>query len=765
MGGLRNFLQTPEGQRPGLLSRLLIWIPVLLVGVAVGIVGWHYFDLYTESPEFCGALCHANGPEYVTHKVSAHSGVECGACHIGPGLLPKFEAKYYGVGELISQLANTYERPIEAPVERMRPAEEVCEHCHSAEKEEADRLRAVSYFASDEANSEARTALLLRISAADPVGDDATEPHRRGIHWHAENEVWFASVDPERREIPWIRVFVDGQVTEYQEKGWRPTEEDLAGLVFRTMDCMDCHNRPTHVFEKPERALDEALADGRIDSGLPFVKREGLKLLTASYSTQEAGMDAMEGLAAFYRSDYPDVYSDERLLVDSAIEVLRDIYGHTVFPEMNLDWQAYPDNVGHLDSAGCFRCHDGEHTTGDGEAIPANCTTCHSVPVVSKGDRAPNANSLLSMFAKAANEPQSHLEPSFIEEHRILADVSCGDCHGAIEYGTDNTSFCANGACHGQQWPELDLSADFDHPIELENRHVEASCEACHAGVRRPAIDDCAECHQPFPRPHFGAECSKCHTTEGWEESASVWVSDVPAIPHSVGGGIECALCHGAGAFVPMPASHQGIPSESCVQCHEVAPVADISPISHGVEGLSDCLACHEAGKLMPADHVGRITDSCLLCHDSNGAGGTPSVPHPVDPATDCAACHEAGGGRPMPASHAGIALESCLLCHEVDVEPGIPSIPHRAESELDCGLCHGAGGPQPKPLSHEAYTLESCLVCHRMARAAGTPSIPHKVEELPDCLLCHGTDGVKPVPSGHARWISESCALCHEEE
>jgi hypothetical protein len=649
-----------ETQKGPWERRLLVWGAIYLVGAVVVIVAAYYFDVYTESDVFCGLVCHANVPQGITSEVSAHANVECGTCHIGPGLLPKVSSKIFGVGELYKQLTNTYERPIAPPVARLRSARDICQQCHWPDRFHENQARLFTHFASDEENSATHTFFVLRLGQ----GGDPQES-AQGIHWHIEN-LTYASLDPQNQEIPWIGAVRDGQPVAYQAIDSGLTAEALERLPRRQMDCLDCHNRAAHNFRNPERSLDEALAAGRIDRSLPFVKREALKLLSASYPTQEAGLKAMENLEEFYRSQYPGLYSDQRQAVERAVDVIQDIYGHTVFPDMNLNWQSYPDNLGHTDFSGCFRCHDGKHVNAQGEVIPLNCNLCHSVPVVAEADQEPSLPLVFDFVAQTGREPDSHRETSFIWDHRILANESCADCHGPIEYGTDNSSFCANGVCHGQEWPKLALEADFSHPpIPLAGQHARVQCNECHQGVERPPTEDCTACHRPEPEPHFGSQCSQCHTVDGWQKSADSWITDAPSNPHGVET-VDCLLCHGESGLEPAPDTHVEIPAELCVFCHGSATIVMVPIIPHAVGGPDTCITCHGEGALKPESALHRSipSASCLDCHRS-GPIEAVVIPHVVEGRGNCLVCHDEGKLKPVPAGHKGWTNEFCLTCHK----------------------------------------------------------------------------------------------------
>jgi len=768
MSEQRNPGQAPGSGRWLRVRRVLMWIGVGLVGAVLLITAAYYLDVATESKEFCGLLCHPNRPEYVTHEASPHANVECGTCHVGPGLTPKITAKIYGVGELVSLLTNSYDRPIQLPVERLRPARDICEQCHWPGISNPDRLRLIETFAADEQNTGSRTSLTMRLGGGQTDGSAG-----QGVHWHVANPVQYVATDRLNQQIAWVGLTVNGQQVGYQQQGVQLTPEQLAKLPRRDMDCLDCHNRATHVFVKPEQKLDEALASGRIDRSLPFVKREGLKLLSASYPSQDKGVAAMVGLADFYRSQYPSVLSAKQQAIDQAVAALQDIYRQTVFPEMNLTWQAYPNNLGHADFPGCFRCHDGQHLNAQGEAIPANCTLCHSVPVATQVGQQSDLGLAVGAPAAGVTKPDSHLKATFLADHRVLADESCVRCHGPIQYGVDNSSFCANGLCHGQEWPNLNLRAGFTHPIQLVGQHATTSCNACHQGVRKPSIKDCASCHKPPSTLHFGTECSKCHTPEGWAQSASRWVTGAPAIPHPVEAATDCLTCHGAAGRKPVPASHEGIPSASCTYCHKGQAAAPLTgpPIPHRVQGPDTCQTCHGQGPLEPtsAIHVGIPAGSCLTCHTSVPLVDVPTIPHVIEGRDTCLTCHDQGKLKPEPVNHQGWPNEACLLCHKVlpaATPVAGPAIPHRIDGLATCLSCHGQAPLKPVSVVHQGISTnapsDTCLACHKSVPLTDVLAVPHRTQGREDCLACHGQGEEGRTPENHKGWPKESCLLCH---
>jgi len=592
---------------PAQIKRGLLWTGILLATAVVAVVGAYYFDVATESRAFCGELCHPNGPQFVTQEISPHADVECGVCHVGPGLPAKVMAKIAGTRELYLLVTNSFERPITHPVNQLRTADVICEQCHSPGQPYEDQIERIARFADDEANTETEILMAMRIGG----GDEST-----GAHWHIEHPVSYVSQDVDHQNIQWVGVTGDdGQLIEYNATNNPLSAEELADLPRQEMDCMTCHNRATHAFRNPADRVDEALATGDLDDQLPYLKREAVKRLSASYASQEEGISAIDDLAQFYSTEY--TYAERQASVEHAVTVLQEIYRETVFPEMRITWDVYPDNLGHKDFPGCFRCHDGNLVNEQDEAISNSCTLCHSAPVVAKAGLDMTDGAVLQGLLLTNQKPDSHLAKSFAWDHRILANDTCAECHGTIEYGTDNTSFCANGVCHDQDWPEPASVASFAHPVQITGQHAQLSCNECHQGTEEPSFEDCTTCHQP-PEPHFGATCIQCHNTYDWEDSAAAWLAVTSVTPHRIDPATDCASCHVDGNATSLPADHSAFPGELCTRCHGDGSTVEMVEVPHVVEGRDRCLVCHDQDGLspVPANHQGWDVISCLLCHE-----------------------------------------------------------------------------------------------------------------------------------------------------
>lgn len=326
---------------------------------------------YMESVTFCGQTCHTvMQPEFAAYQNSPHSRVECVQCHIGPGASWFVKSKLSGTWQVFAVTFNTFERPIPTPVHNLRPARETCEQCHWPQKYGEDRVRVINKYADDEANTLSKTVLLVKIGG----GNHGVGIH--GTHLGPGVRIRYGHSDESRQTIPWMEYSDKTRRTVYKTADAKP---DGAGLTMREMDCMDCHNRPSHSFELPERAVDTAMFAGEIPN-LPFAKKKSVEALKKTYATREAAAGQIPAeLAAFYRDTYPAVYAERRADVERAGRAVLAIWNRNVFPDMKVTWGTYPNNIGHNDFPGCFRCHDDEHTSADGRKVSQDCNACHNL--------------------------------------------------------------------------------------------------------------------------------------------------------------------------------------------------------------------------------------------------------------------------------------------------------------------------------------------------------------------------------------------------
>jgi hypothetical protein len=333
---------------------------------------------YMDSTSFCGQVCHGvMAPEFAAFQDSPHSRLECVQCHIGAGASWFAKSKVSGVRQVFAVALNTYSRPIASPVRNLRPARETCEQCHWPEKFHGDKIKVIHAYADDEKNTDSTTTLQIHVGGGSDRLGMAT-----GIHWHMNvaNQIEYIATDDKRQVIPyvWLKDRF-GNVREYTAEGVTP--DQLAKGERRRLDCVDCHNRPSHAFAPTaDRAVDGALAMGEMPATLPYVKREATAALTVTYASQTAAEDAIAArLREFYRVQYSQVFMARRQDVERAVQATQHLYSRNVFPAMNITWGTYPNNLGHMDFPGCFRCHDENHKTKDGKTIGQSCDLCHAI--------------------------------------------------------------------------------------------------------------------------------------------------------------------------------------------------------------------------------------------------------------------------------------------------------------------------------------------------------------------------------------------------
>lgn len=325
---------------------------------------------YMDTPNFCGQACHVMTPEWTAYHVSSHSGVACTECHVASGFPGYVHAKVNGTQQFLMVLFHDYPRPIRADG-KVPPASATCMKCHNPNTYIGDKLLVKTSFGDDEKNSETQTVVLMHVGGRDQFG------HLSGIHGAHLAHIEYISTDEQNQTIPWVRKFnADGSITEFDAS----TKSPPPNAQWHTMDCIDCHNRAAHSFDTPTRALNKDMVAGVPSTSLPFVHKEGLALIKATYTSRaEADAKIISGLDTFYRTQYPQVWNGQRALVDQAAKTLATIYDENVFPFMKVTWGTHPNNLGHNAYPGCFRCHDGSHTSKSGVTITNDCTVCHNL--------------------------------------------------------------------------------------------------------------------------------------------------------------------------------------------------------------------------------------------------------------------------------------------------------------------------------------------------------------------------------------------------
>jgi nitrate/TMAO reductase-like tetraheme cytochrome c subunit len=447
---LRLDLEDPRHRR-----RLVVFLAITFVVVLplVGLSSYHGYH-YTDSTEFCAKVCHVvMEPQAVAFERSPHARVACAECHIGPGADWFVKSKLSGTRQVFRTMLDSFSRPIPPAITELRPARETCEHCHWPAKFFGSQLRTIVRYAADETNTRREVLMLVRTGGADPHSGRA-----EGIHQHMAlaGAVEYVATDEALQRIPWVKYTdADGNARVYRSDGKHAAEPPPEGIL-RQVDCMDCHNRAAHLFRSPQHAVDQALEAGLLDREIPFIKREAVAAMSEPYPDRlaaEAGI--RERLTGFYSGpragalregqapaeppptarlvsqteEGPRVRLSPEALA-AVVDRVVDLYRQNFFPEMRVNWQTYPDNIGHRESAGCMRCHDGEHVADDGSRISSDCATCHTF-LNRKGDDP--ATFVQGEFQHPIPlAPHSHLRCEQCHSGGPL--LSCTECHESGEW-------------------------------------------------------------------------------------------------------------------------------------------------------------------------------------------------------------------------------------------------------------------------------------------------------------------------------------------
>lgn len=396
---------------------------IFVVGTAIFVllsaVGSYEAFHYTESTKFCGTLCHSvMEPEYTAHSQSPHAQVACATCHVGPGADWYARSKLSGLYQVYATIADIYPKPIPTPIKNLRPARAVCEQCHWPQKFYGHKLQLRDHYLSDQANTPWRIGLNLKVGPP-----QSALGLIEGIHWHtnARVRIDYIAADRGRQQIPWVR-YTDldsGAVKIFRQQG-QPTGSPPPAGELRTMDCIDCHNRSSHLYRAPAQFIDSAITAGRIPAELPEIKSLAVKLCTPPYASREKAKESIRaGITQFYRVSYPSLFATRPDLVEKGVAGVQGEFAKNIFPFMRVNWKAYPDNIGHFYFAGCFRCHNGTHQSDKKEIISADCNLCHDVVVqgiVGKG-----------MEAARIGESLAFRHPEDIGD--AWQQTPCTDCH------------------------------------------------------------------------------------------------------------------------------------------------------------------------------------------------------------------------------------------------------------------------------------------------------------------------------------------------
>ncbi len=445
-------------------------------------IGGSTVQKWTETEGFC-SQCHTMDPEVKAYRLGVHRDVACGECHVGPGLGGLVKAKLNGARQTLEMLTGTFPRPVPPPDHSVLPSpQDTCMKCHPLDEIAAagnpTKVILQPRYLEDKANTRETVAVVVR-----PPGLGTGKGEAPGAHWHVQQQVEFTSPDEKSRRIDWVGVtYKDGRTKQFIARPQVGISSDARPDIrrlqetetTRQMNCTECHNRVGHDIPSPDRAIDDAIAAGKISQSLPYIKREGLSRLGKSYGSTEDADRAIDGIRGMYAAKYPLVAKTRRREVDRAVDQLKLIYQLVATPEMKSIAADYPNNLGHQTSRGCFRCHDGAHyQVGPGgrvldKTIPWECTTCHTFPQVG---RTVSSVSLLG-------EPADHRSKLWVFNHKNEAS--------SLEPAATG-SFCTN--CHNS-------GAALVNHDEMLYRHPDA--------IEKAGIGACRYCHQE-------ATCARCH--------------------------------------------------------------------------------------------------------------------------------------------------------------------------------------------------------------------------------------------------------------
>lgn len=400
----------------------VVFVSITLVFLLISSVGSYEAFHYTESVQFCGTLCHSvMEPEYVAYQNSSHARVSCVTCHVGPGADWYVRSKLSGLYQVYAVTFNDYPKPIPTPITNLRPARETCEQCHWPEKFYGQQLAIKKHYLADETNSE--WDIHLKIKTGPQLSALGLN---EGIHWHINPDVkieYIAQTD-QRDTIPWVRYtnLKTNEVIVYEdsENPLENPEERMKDI--RTMDCMDCHNRPSHLYHDPADFVDDALASGRIADDLPDIKSLSMQVLYPVYpATDSAMVHIANDVMFYYDVMYPEVLESRKADIEQAIEVLQAEFKKNIFPEMKVRWDVYPNHLGHLENIGCARCHNDRHQSATGKVISRDCKLCHEISAQGSPDSLQVANALGGLDFKHP-----------IDINQKWKKVLCSECHNKL---------------------------------------------------------------------------------------------------------------------------------------------------------------------------------------------------------------------------------------------------------------------------------------------------------------------------------------------
>jgi len=406
---------------PKTRNAIIIFSVVSIFFVISTIIGSYKAFHYSESVEFCGKLCHkVMQPEYVAYQNSPHARVKCAECHVGEGTSFYVKSKISGMRQIFKYTMNTYPRPISTPIENLRPARETCEKCHWPQKFYTNALRKEKYYLADSANTEWNVVLNMKIGASHQALGLA-----EGIHWHINQDYQIDYKSNAKRDtIYWVKITnkKTGVETIYKDDELAVKPEILNKKESRGMDCMDCHNRPSHEFRSPSKYVNDLLASQNNLATLPWLKSSAMESLKQQYSTTDSALNGIKDkILKFYREQHPALYKKYSKNINEAIGLIETAFSHNAFPEMKVTYSVYPRHIGHLETNGCFRCHNDKFKTASGKVISRDCNLCHTIVAQGKTD---------SIKYTGINGSLNFIHP--VDVGDAWKESNCMDCHSTL---------------------------------------------------------------------------------------------------------------------------------------------------------------------------------------------------------------------------------------------------------------------------------------------------------------------------------------------
>lgn len=403
-------------------NAMIIFVVGTFIFLFLSAIGSYQAYHYTESNKFCGTTCHSvMEPEYTAYQNSSHARVKCVECHVGEGADWYVKSKLSGAYQVYAVLTDNYPRPIPTPISNLRPAQETCEKCHWPNKFYSNRIVNNRSFLADSANSAYTISLQMKTSS-----DHSSEGLNAGIHWHINPDVKieYISESKNRDTIPWIKYTntATGETVIYQDQTEPLTKSKIDSLNSRTMDCMDCHNRPSHLYNAPSDYIDMAFNSGEIPEELPYIKQITMQVLKERFLTKDSALNFInDSITDFYKTEHPDIYADMPDKIEKAVRGVQAEFSENAFPRMKVYHDAYTDHIGHMQSPGCFRCHSGNHADKDGNLIRTDCKLCHNILAQGSDTAIVRTNIGSSLDFKHP-----------VDIYGAWRDMHCSECHGTL---------------------------------------------------------------------------------------------------------------------------------------------------------------------------------------------------------------------------------------------------------------------------------------------------------------------------------------------